>query len=71
VEERKEHSGNIYDEQEFFLSLIRPDIYEEKVASRPNRDLAEGEVNITPDDFSMVDQWLKELEKPKTTNLRG
>jgi len=71
VEERKEQSDSIYDQQEFMFSLIQPDLYREKIRSRPENDLGEGEMNITPDDFSMVEKWLKELDKPKQTNLKG
>ena len=71
VEERKEQSDSIYDQQEFMFSLIQPDLYREKIRSRPEQDLADGEMNITPDDFSMVEKWLKELDKPKQTNLKG
>jgi len=71
VEERKEQSDSIYDQQEFMFSLIQPELYREKIRSRPENDLSEGEMNITPDDFSMVEKWLKELDKPKQTNLKG
>lgn len=71
VEERKEQSDSIYDQQEFMFSLIQPELYREKIRSRPEHDLADGEMNITPDDFSMVEKWLKELDKPKQTNLKG
>jgi hypothetical protein len=69
VQERKEHSDSIYDQQEFMFSLIQPEIYQEKISSRPGHDLEEGELHITPDDFAMVDQWLKELDKPKQNSL--
>jgi hypothetical protein len=71
VEERKEQSDSIYDQQEFMFSLIQPELYREKIRSRPEHDLSDGEMNITPDDFSMVEKWLKELDKPKQTNLKG
>jgi hypothetical protein len=71
VEERKEQSDSVYDQQEFMFSLIQPELYREKIRSRPERDLADGEMNITPDDFSMVEKWLRELDKPKQTNLKG
>jgi len=69
VQERKEHYDSTYDNQEFMFSLIQPELYQEKVSSRPDHDLADGEMNITPDDFAMVEKWLAELDKPKQTSL--
>jgi len=69
VQERKEQYDNAYDNQEFMFSLIQPELYQEKVRSRPDHDLADGEMNITPDDFAMVEKWLAELDKPKQTSL--
>lgn len=72
VEERKEHWDDIYDQQEFMFSLLQPELYQEKLSAQgPDHDLDDDEMNITPDDFAMVDQWLKELDKPKQINLKG
>lgn len=70
VEDRKEHFDELYDFQEFLFSLINPKKYQEVMASHVD-DLGEGELHITPDDFDTVDQWLRDLDKPKTTTIKG
>jgi len=69
VQERKEQFDSTYENQEFMFSLLQPELYQERISSRPNHDLAEGEMNITPDDFAMVDKWIKELDKTKQASL--
>ena len=69
VQERKENFDSNYDNQEFMFSLIQPELYQEKIRSRPDHDLVEGEMNITPDDFAMVEKWLADLDNPKQTSL--
>jgi hypothetical protein len=54
----------MYDLQEFFWALLKPETFREKM--RGGSELADGESFMGPEEFEEIERFIAELDKPKT-----